>query len=517
MIRFKYYYKLIFWYIIFVIKFLLLKKQNLINKNILIFTASSLKNSTYTHHLRDLIIGIYLKLLGAKVYIYYDDEHLKNDGVFEDYNEKKGIKITNIINNFFISVLIKIFSINKLTTSILFKNKNHLDKKIFEELQNIKSLDIRNHYESSYRRKYRGFEPEYYEKYNDFSFEERKILYNTALIKIISNNIFNIYNIDTLITTHGIYSLWGPAVDLAIKRNIKVSIYYAHWSKDDKIFIEKDRGYYELNRDSWNEYKINVKKYYSSELKLFQDILERKYFNEKKSNNLNLIKKKSFNFKKVIGIFPSFLHDYAINERNKLFKSPIKWIENMLKICIHNNYLLLIREHPENKEYYDEKTNLLNILKDKEIDVENIDNIIFINGVSEISSYDIISKITDLNVVYDGTLALEIPYMGFPVILAANSKYENKGFTYEYKDIKDYENLILNVNKENHKINRLSFRENALEELFYELKYNGYYFPFRVSLDEMKKRKHKNFYSLKAKDINFNVNKKLLKTLIKIS
>ena len=515
--RLKYYFKLINWYIFFIIKFLKIKKKKIIKKNILIFTCSSLYNSTYTHHLRDLIIGIYLKFLGANVFIYYDDNILKKDGVFEDYKATNKIKITNIINLFFISILIKIFSVKKLTTTSIFSNVNHLYKLIDEELTYINCDNIRNHYESSYRRKYSGLEPDYFEKYDDFSIEDRKILFNIALIKIISNRIFDKFNISTLITTHGIYSLWGPPVDIAIKRNIKVSIYYAHWSKDDKIFIEKDRGYYELNKKMWRKYKDIVRVEYSDKIQEFENYLDKKYYNKNLSNNLDFLKIKSKNFKKIIAIFPSFLHDYAINERNRLFKSPIKWIENIIKICTDNNFLLIIREHPENKDFYNEKYNLLNILKKHNIIIENKNNIIFINGISNLNSYAIINNITDLNIVYDGTLAMEIAYMGYPIILAANSKYSNKGFTYEHKDIKEYENFILSMNKAKHQINIKNFKKNALEELFYEFNYNGNYFPFRVSVDEMKKRKHKFFYNLKTHNVNYNYNKDLLETLVKLS
>jgi len=515
--KLKFIFKLISWFVKMIYNFKKIKKSNIyLNKNIIVFTVSDLKVASYTHHLRDLIIAIYLKILGANVYIFYDDSFLEKDGVFEEYNSNYKISLTNIINFLFINILIFLFGIKKLTIKkIIYKAKLDFKREINNELQKLKYNFIKDHYYSSYRRKYRGREPEYYEEYGKFKNENKLIILNICTIRIISKLIFKIFNIETLITTHGIYSLWGPPVDIAKQLNIKTTIYYCHDSDDNKIYLEKDRAYYEMSYKKWINFKNLIDKENDKKNELLKN-LQKKFKLNGKINNGNLLPKIKKEYKKIIGIFPSMLHDYAINERNFIFNSTIDWIIHIIDFCYKNNYYLIIREHPDSYEFFKEKDSIKNILKENNIFLENFSNIYLINSFDKLSSYHIINKIIDLGVLYDGTLSMEIPLLDCPTIIAANSRYKDKEFTYSFDNIQEYENLLFSLDKKYHRKKLKIHKKNALEEYFYEHNFKGNFFPFRVLGSEMKRRKQEKFYTLELDKIDFNINKNLLNTLKEI-
>jgi hypothetical protein len=184
-------------------------------------------------------------------------------------------------------------------------------------------------------------------------------------------------------------------------------------------------------------------------------------------------------------MFPNLTWDGAIRERDTLFGGLGDWLKETAEWVKDKDILLVIREHPQPPGLYNSFQSSLALLKELLPDIDSYDNVILIKGTEPVSSYQLITSVIDCSIVYNGTLGVEIPYMGEPVIIAADSPYSHKGVGYEPASKQEYCDCIMNVSRDadDFKSKKSAIQENALRAAAYQFVYNSYYCPFTPPVD----------------------------------
>ena len=195
----------------------------------------------------------------------------------------------------------------------------------------------------------------------------------------------------------------------------------------------------------------------------------------------------------TLGIFPNLTWDGAIKQRDTIFQSILDWLIETINWIKDKPFCLLLREHPKPKDKYTDYDSILLLLKESLSEINDIKNLILIDGLKTIKSYFLIKEILNCSIVYNGTLGVEISYMGKPVIFAGNSPYSGKGVGYEPKSKKEYFKLLEEVNKNSIDFleNKNNFKKNAVTAAAYQFFYNSYYCPIMPTVY--------NFYNSKDK------------------
>ncbi len=159
---------------------------------------------------------------------------------------------------------------------------------------------------------------------------------------------------------------------------------------------------------------------------------------------VNLIqeRKRELKAKKIVCLFPNLSWDCAIQQRNTIFQSMDHWIAATIELAIKKNYILILREHPQSKADYTPKDSVISLLKDVYPDLASSSNLILIDGLSALNSYRLARQVADVNLIYNGTLAIELAYLKVPVLLCGNSPYSGTGIAKEPKSIEEFERYI---------------------------------------------------------------------------
>lgn len=129
----------------------------------------------------------------------------------------------------------------------------------------------------------------------------------------------------------------------------------------------------------------------------------------------------------VILLATNVLGDSLTLGRQVFSKTMAEWIERTVKFFTkREDVQLVIRVHPG--ETLMHGTSMVDVIKDA---LSNIPPHIHMIGAEEkINTYDVIS-VTDLGLVYTTTVGLEMAMRGVPVVVAGQTHYRGRGFTYD--------------------------------------------------------------------------------------
>ncbi|MBT5491666.1 hypothetical protein HOK00_05125 [bacterium] len=301
-------------------------------------------------------------------------------------------------------------------------------------------------------------------------------------------------------TSHAWYIRFGLLARVARKNNIKVLNYisgadsgtgiilsklypkenfhrYASWVdkktveryKDDKIVMKKASRYFSdiVNNLSQHSDSMN---YLSS--KIF-------------SNDGSLLKLKEIiknKNKKVVVIVAHVLIDNVtgLNGRDQIYRDYFIWLRETLKLCEKNrNIITLLKLHPMEDGYnYSPKT--LEIYK--KMHLKNV--LLWPNDVDFRGSHDLV----DLVITVNGSVSVEFPCFGVPVICASSSSAVTGLQTIiEPKNEKEYRRVIAHA----HKIIKLDLDIINQAKLLYFLYYKNLWYDldnnfYPTALDTIK-------------------------------
>ncbi len=364
--------------------------------------------------------------------------------LYRQFGVDKFIVIYNILN-------IRIFLL-----SIFYSCKNYLFTNKINNFTNMKvivdDVDIGEHIYDEFLRK------ELYATYRKKSFKYFLYVYRGCYYYFKFKDMLKKEKVTDIILSHRVYmSAVLIKASSVVSKNINIWIPNSQY---DNFFVSYTKSYEHKNeiidtrqfRNKFSDFML--KNYTQNEIEIVYDKIKKRTIVEVNEDNsyFNLDEYDYDRNKKNIFIFPHAFNDAVRHANNPIFCDYYVWFVETLRILSKNkNINIFIKPHPNEYKYkYKESSEevVSNIL-------ENSDNK-NIFYIKKNISRDFLYSFTDVIVTICGSIGLEAPCRGIPVITAARGTYydanttENSETFNEYKlkldkiiDIKKLSNEII--------------------------------------------------------------------------
>ncbi len=438
------------------------KSKQIINKKI-VFNIVRCNKSQID---RELFIALLLSLNGAKCYVLLDDGILHLTEIYQDVNlpnlrELKKYKLNvypyfhMIPKNYFHKIVNKIHLRKALKT---YKNPN-LKILYYSRIIDKKNLDIKSwrelkgHAQSSTIRFFRTSELDYNDE--NVKYYSKVALMNSILSRSVGKFVLKEIKPDYFFTSHGVYSTWAPAFHFLKNNGIKTIVYseiHGHSLDPSEIFTSSNTGTYFLSSSKFwlqykstpvtNEMRKKVEDYFQKRQQyLASDTLL--LYNGKLSS---FIVDKDDGYKYHIALFPNVIWDGNICERHKVFKGYVDWILSTIDFVKNSKDIkLYIKTHPAEITVLKGSPKIADIINSK-INLSKIHNVSLISTEKIIDTYEFLKSGIDLGLVYDGFLALEMPFLKIPTIMCVKGGvYAVEGGNFPITNKDQYFNYLENI------------------------------------------------------------------------
>lgn len=284
----------------------------------------------------------------------------------------------------------------------------------------------------------------------------KKFAKTAFIFSRVTSNIFKSFQVDKLITSHGIYSTWGSILETAKYYKTKSIVWGRGYIGQGKLLFAYNQS---LQRDFSIEQEVVFKERILTEkhIEMIRSYYDRKSEPEAKVdyvnyyNNLKIIDYKLElssrikMFTKSFGMFTNIPWDGEIEKTTRAFPTTRIFVKTVIDWFIANkDCLLIIRAHPAEVTREDSKGTetfeellfgLYPILPE---------NVIFIKPDSDVSSYEV-SKLVDAIVLFGSTMSLELALQRNIVIQGGMNYVSNKKIVFDCatkEDLQKYLNLV---------------------------------------------------------------------------
>lgn len=289
---------------------------------------------------------------------------------------------------------------------------------------------------------------------------KRSQSYVDAVLNFISN-----HKVKAAIFSDPGYVGQGELFQILTQKNINCYQFIIFTGHNNIIFKKYNKSnstdhFDKIEKDYW----LKIKKSFKSKKKInklvikkLQNLYSKKLWypsvgttlNEKRFSKKEIYKKLGFKKKKPLGvIFNHIFWDGTFFYGNDLFDTYKEWFEETCKTASKNkNINWLIKPHPANIVQMKRNNFHFNSKLEEEVILYKLfgnilpDNIKIIKHSDKISSLDLY-QILDYCITVRGTTGLESAVFGKDVILAGSGRYDNLGFTKDFKSKFKYLNFI---------------------------------------------------------------------------
>ena len=282
----------------------------------------------------------------------------------------------------------------------------------------------------------------------------REFIFSTIISYETAKKLILKLNPKFVLSSHGVYSTWGGALEACKKLNVHVVIWGRGYvggnilaSHNESYLSERVTepvSYWE-NIELTDKQKEKIKNYFLHKRKRDAKIDFVNYYNNIEESTKSIyellnLRKDSVKF----GLFPnipwdgtSFSYSNAFPDMLIFLKTTINWFVK------HPECDLIIRAHPAEM-----KTGAKESVKDliDSIFLTLPNNVYYLGSDHTISSYEV-EEISEASLLYAGTIALELANFGKPCIQTGSTNSTNKGFIFEPKSINEYENFLEKVSQ----------------------------------------------------------------------
>jgi|GEM_PF-4415763 Capsule polysaccharide biosynthesis protein. len=253
-----------------------------------------------------------------------------------------------------------------------------------------------------------------------------------------------------LFTSHGIYGTWGGLVagfryaggDVTVwgrgYYNSGIVSFKGESYLNGLKFITRDFFLDKIRKENAEE----VKSYLEARWTLTNDADLVKYYEKGDSSGAVSLESIMQTDKKYIGFYPNIPWDGQAFVSTKNFRSLRDVLESLIKYADkHNDVHVIIRPHPaENPEKNPHiGETFLDITKEYEIAAN--ENFTVLPYETSITSYDIAEKVK-ANVLFAGSIGLELAAKGLSVIQMGRNVSSNKDIYYEPNDYNEFEKML---------------------------------------------------------------------------
>ena len=420
-----------------------------------------------------------LNFMGADAKVLIDDGVLKcyDTTSCTDAISDHDLKFRGGIAKRFLSNLSLYKPYSAFVTKADLNQTSFLAKKMIDEDRYIYlEIDLRPFIESSMVRFFKsavGFVKDE----QDFEQVLKLCTENAINSCLVASKVDSKLNPDIIVTSHAIYSTWGPFYEYYKRCGKRVITYgFSGFKNNGVIFSQKglvanrcDDGFFKAYQNKIDLSLANktVKEFFdkrfkgeAADLKVFGNYTENDKFLKELQNRTDK--------KQVFAMFSNVLWDNSLTGTDSIFQSQVEWLlETVTFFSKENNKLLILRAHPAEASWMKPRVSVRDILENKlGTSVENIKNIIFISPDTPIRSYSLF-PIIKAGLVYNGTIGLEMLYKNIPCIIAGKAPYSNAGFTLSFENKTDYFDVFNKINEVH------QYQEKKREIL---IKYLFYYF-----------------------------------------
>ncbi len=269
-------------------------------------------------------------------------------------------------------------------------------------------------------------------KYYDASID------NCVIIKAAMNRIIEEWDPSLAITSHGIYSLWGPGYTILKKRSIPTYVYGPHpyqpdcfditdtliqtLCKDsDAVEYMKYGEFTEENKKAIRQFFDNRQNHKTIDTAIYYSWMDKEKadtsFFEKKDDSIT-----------TFCMFPNVIWDGDVAQRDKVFDGNLDYIISTINSFRNSKNFLYVRCHPSEATLCANDIKLIDVLEKEIPDLYEIKNVKIIRSEWKIDTYDFIRNYIDVGIVYDGIIAMELTYLGKPVISPSMARFNGGDF-----------------------------------------------------------------------------------------
>jgi len=282
-----------------------------------------------------------------------------------------------------------------------------------------------------------------------------KSLHNCAVSRAVAKYTLKYLKPDLYITSHGIYSVWGPAYRIMKEAGIPVIVWQIPGTTIGHIRLLDRHNQILASTQDWINF--NEKCTLTPELLRIGNklLLTRFNFNTKDTREYFERKTDTKSYKKVFkssnrinfAMFPNVVWDGDIIERNLYFNNVIEWCEYTINIIKKTNNHLFIRFHPSEVTRLKGTIKLEDIIRDRVPNIDSFENVTLISSSEPMSTYSFAHDNVDIGLIYDGTLCLELTYLGIPTIASTNGNFTWDKIVYKPNSIEQYYEWLVHPRK----------------------------------------------------------------------
>jgi hypothetical protein len=154
--------------------------------------------------------------------------------------------------------------------------------------------------------------------------------------------------------------------------------------------------------------------------------------------------------KKIAVIFSHILYDATFFYGENLFPDYLSWLVESVRVAIQNPHLnWVVKVHPVNlwRSQMDGKPmEQLEVLALREAFGELPRHIRIMSADTEINTYSLFECV-DYGLTVRGTVGMELPCYGIPVVTAGTGRYTGRGFTIDPPDVDAYRDVLMGLHE----------------------------------------------------------------------
>ena len=381
----------------------------------------------------------------------------------------------------------KAYGVTYLRISDFLSNQNRkeayqLSQQSFKDIKNYKKNNI-NIWDYAKRNHSHYFKGDIKPK-GEYESIFRKAFESAYLIETAFSKILSKYVDYEIVSANGKYLQTGIPIEL--NKNLGNSFYtYEVFRQGNGVIVDKNRCSMEQNMDDvWEELKSSKlsaedrnKLYRSFDMQQKSINLEDKLWDENRiDNEKEIISLLGIDLrKKIIACYPNVFWDSVHMGLDSVSKDLTSWLKDMIDfVKDRDEFQLIIRTHPaelkaeSNIQSKFTISDSLNELFDK-----MPSNVIIVEPKSNVSSYSL-ANIANANIVWNGTIGLELALNGTKPIVTADAYYANKDFTIDFLNFDDLANYLNKLNDKS----EINNEEKRLVEIFsYNIRFRRKFNP----------------------------------------
>jgi hypothetical protein len=292
----------------------------------------------------------------------------------------------------------------------------------------------------------------------DFDSVRKMFLANCLLSLAVCRGACEELRPSLMITSHGIYSTWGPFMKYVANQDVRVITYGCNIFTANGLDVAVNRIAAAKADDGYLDHFVdNLLDCAISKDKVIEEVdgyMNRRLAGSTKDTGrlrhrssgpdheliqrLAILKQEG---KRVFAMFPNIMWDIAttFDEWNRVFDSPVKWLVETARFFAESpDKVLVIRVHPGEHTLTNVRKSVRDILEYYlGVEIFASPNILFVPSEERLNSYELFDYLSG-GIVYNGTIGLELMHQGIPLIIGAQAAYSDKGFTYDIIGEKQY-------------------------------------------------------------------------------